>query len=258
MSAVAVHMFPCLSDNYGVLVHDASSGVTAVVDAPDADAIESAAAETGWRPTHVFVTHHHWDHTQAIPRLRDAFDVTVVGPRKEADKIVDVDRRVDDGDSFAFGEHRVRVIGTPGHTLGHIAYWMPDMAIAFVGDTLFAMGCGRVFEGTAEMMWNTLDRLATTLPGETQIYCGHEYTLANAKFAVTVDPDNEALAARLGAVEALRAAGTPTLPTTMAEELRTNPFLRARDAALRGHLDMAGAADWEVFAEIRRRKDDFR
>ncbi|MCC2111014.1 MAG: hydroxyacylglutathione hydrolase [Hyphomicrobiales bacterium] len=257
MSDLAIHMFPCLSDNYGVLVHDPATGATAVVDAPDEAAIKKAVTETGWTPTHVWVTHHHWDHTQAIPALKDAYEATVVGPREEAGKIVDLDLKVGDGDSFDFGNGTVRVIGTPGHTLGQVAYWIPDAALAFTGDTLFAMGCGRVFEGTAEMMWLSLDRLAATLPAETRIYCGHEYTLANAKFAVTVDPDNAALAKRLEAVTALREAGKPTLPTTMAEERQTNPFLRARDESLRAHLGMTGAADWEVFAEVRKRKDHF-
>ncbi len=257
MSELAVHLFPCLTDNYGVLVHDPESGETAVVDAPDEAAIKRAVAETGWTPTQVWVTHHHWDHTQAIPALKDAYGATVVGPRQEAAMIVDLDLKVGDGDSVQFAGATVRVIGTPGHTLGQVAYWLPDAALAFTGDTLFAMGCGRVFEGTPEMMWTSLDRLAATLPAETRIYCGHEYTLANAKFAVTVDPDNAALAERLEAVAAIRAQGKPTLPTTMAEERLTNPFLRAGDEALRAHLGMADAADWEVFAEVRRRKDHF-
>ncbi|MCC2113816.1 MAG: hydroxyacylglutathione hydrolase [Hyphomicrobiales bacterium] len=257
MTDLELYMFACLSDNYGVLVHDPDTGETASIDAPDAAAIQNALSLKGWELSHIFVTHHHWDHVNAIPVLRAGWGCKVVGPAAEADKVPGLDQGIGDNDGFEFGRHEVRVIGTPGHTLGQVAYWIPDQKVAFTGDTLFAMGCGRVFEGTAEMMWQTLDRLAHILPDETQIYCGHEYTLANAKFAVTVDPDNALLKARLEEVVTLRRNNRPTLPTTMAAERATNPFLRARDPALRANLGLAAAADWEVFAEVRGRKDNF-
>ncbi len=257
MTAVEFHQFPCLSDNYGVLAHNPQSGATLLIDAPDEAAIRAVLAKSGWRLSHILVTHHHWDHTQAIAALKSEFGCRVIGPAGERDKIDTLDETIDDGDQREFGGVEVRAIATPGHTLGQISYYLPASGVAFTGDTLFSLGCGRVFEGTPPMMWASMEKLMTRLPDATEIYCGHEYTLANAKFAVTVDPDNEALRARLAEVERLRAAGEPTLPTTMALEKKTNPFLRAADPALRAHLGMQGADDVAVFAEVRKRKDDF-
>ena len=257
MSGLEFHQFPCLSDNYAVLVHDPVNETTILVDAPDEAAIRAALAEKNWALTHILVTHHHWDHTQAIGALKAAFGCTVIGPAGEAAKIDGLDETISDGDEVELGGIRVKAIATPGHTLGQISYWLPDAGVAFTGDTLFSLGCGRVFEGTPAMMWASLDRLASALPDETKIYCGHEYTLANAKFAVTVDPDNAALAARIAEVEVLRGEGRPTLPTTMGMEKATNPFLRARDKAIRAHLGLTKAEDAVVFAEIRARKDSF-
>ncbi|PLX38588.1 MAG: hydroxyacylglutathione hydrolase [Hyphomicrobiales bacterium] len=257
MAGLEFFQFPCLSDNYAVLVHEAVSGTTILVDAPDEDAIRAALAEKGWPLTHILVTHHHWDHTQAIEALKPTTGCTVIGPKGEAAKIKILDETIDDGDEVSLGGVRVKAIATPGHTLGQISYWLPDAGVVFTGDTMFSMGCGRVFEGTPSMMWGSLDRLSSMLPDETQVYCGHEYTLANAKFAVTVDPANDALRERLEEVVALRKEGKPTLPTTMGLERATNPFLRARDAGIRAHLGMKNASDAEVFAEIRARKDNF-
>lgn len=254
--AIKVHQFPCLSDNYGVLVHNSDSGATLLIDAPDEDAIRSALAETGWTLTHILVTHHHWDHTQAIAAIKAETGCTAIGPAGERSKIETLDETIDDGDTRDLGGIAVNAIATPGHTLGQISYHMPDAGIAFTGDTLFALGCGRVFEGTPEMMWSSMEKLMARLPDETRIYCGHEYTLANAKFAVTVDPANEALRKRLAEIEGLRAAGKPTLPTTMAKEKATNPFLRAADPAMRAHLGLEGAGNAAVFAEVRARKDN--
>ena len=257
MSVLDVHMFPCLSDNYGVLVHDPVSGATASIDAPDADTVLAAVAETGWGLSHVVVTHHHWDHIGGIPKLKAETGCRIVGAASDAHRIEGLDEAVADGDEFALGQAPLRAIAVPGHTLGHLAWWCLEGGVAFVGDTLFAMGCGRVFEGTPEMMWQSLDRLQQTLPDDTLVYCGHEYTLSNAKFAVTVDPDNPVLKSRLERVVELRREGHPTLPTTMAQEKATNPFLRARDAGIRRTLGLEAAKDWEVFAEIRSRKDHF-
>ena len=252
-----VFQFPCLNDNYGALIHDSGSGRTASVDAPDGDAVIAAAKGQGWRLTDVIVTHHHADHTQGIPALRAAFPgLRVVGPAKEAARIAGLDLAVNEGDFVEIGELRARVIETPGHTAGQVAYVFDEDEIAFTGDTLFSLGCGRVFETPMAVMWNSLMKLAD-LPGETQVYCGHEYTESNARFALTIEPGNADLVARAEAVKALRAKGQPTLPTTIALELATNPFLRAEIPAVQKAVGLEGADPAQVFAEIRRRKDNF-
>ncbi len=257
MASLEIHQFTCLNDNYGVLIHDAEAGVTASIDAPEEAAVLRALDQTGWILTHILVTHHHADHTQGIAGLKQAFGARVIGPAAEASKIPTLDETVGDGDRFPFGSFTVKVYATPGHTLGQVSYHIPEAKVAFTGDTLFALGCGRVFEGSHDMMWQSLDMLRSTLPGDTTIYCGHEYTLANAKFALSVDPDNPALRQRAADIEALRAEGKPTLPTQMALELATNPFLRPDDAAIQKHLGMSGAPLARVFSEIRSRKDNF-
>ena len=256
MTAIQIHQFPCLSDNYGVLVHNPETYATLLVDAPDETAIRAALDETGWGLTHILVTHHHWDHTQAIEALKADTGCQVIGPKAEAAKIKTLDHLVEDDDILNLSGIEVRAIATPGHTMGQISYHLPEPGVAFTGDTLFSLGCGRLFEGTADMMWRSMQRLMARLPGDTRIYCGHEYTLANAKFAITVDPHNAALKTQLENVERLRASGLPTLPTTMDQERATNPFLRADDPAIRAHLGMTNAADAVVFAEIRTRKDN--
>lgn len=249
-----LHLFPCLDDNYGVLVHDPATGTTASIDAPEADEVAAALAAKGWTLTHILVTHHHHDHVGGIAELKAATGCKVIGPKGEAQKIPGIDQPVGEGDAFKLGSVEVKVIETPGHTLGHITYFIPSESVAFAGDTLFAMGCGRIFEGTPEMMHASLQKLAA-LPADTRIYCGHEYTLANARFALTIEPDNTALKKRVAEVEALRNAGKPTLPTTIAAELTTNPFLRAHVSAIQERLKMTGAPTWQVFAEIRERKN---
>jgi len=253
---VRIHQFPCLKDNYGVLIHDPETGATASIDAPEAEAVEAALKQTGWGLTDILVTHHHFDHTGGIAALKAAHGARVTGPAGEADKIKTLDKTVADGEIFKFGSVDVHAIETPGHTLGQVSYWIPDASVAFTGDTLFALGCGRVFEGTPEQMWTSLDRLRK-LPPETVIYCGHEYTLANATFAVTVDPKNTRLHERLHEIEALRAEGKPTLPTTMEAELATNPFLRADAESVQAAVGMPGGDPAAVFTEVRRRKDSF-
>lgn len=250
-----IEQFFCRDDNFGVLVHDAAAGLTVAIDAPLEDPIVAALQRRGWTLTHILTTHWHPDHVEANLALKSRGGVEIIGPEAEADRIPGIDRTVSDGDHLELGGHAIDVIATPGHTLGQVSYHFRDDSIAFTGDTLFALGCGRVFEGDPEMMWQSLSRLME-LPPETVIYCGHEYTLANARFAVTVDPHNTELARRAEQVAAIRERGEPTLPTTMALELATNPFLRAADPAIRTHLQMTDATDAEVFAEIRRRKDN--
>lgn len=254
--ALEIEQFGCRDDNFGVLIHDPQTGQTAAIDAPEEAPVREALKRRGWKLTHIITTHWHPDHVEANEALKADGGVEIIGPADEASKIPGIDRTVSDGDTFEFSGHEVRAISTPGHTAGQVSYYIPDAGVAFTGDTLFAMGCGRIFEGTPEMMWSSLKKLMA-LPTETVIYCGHEYTLANARFAVTVDPENIALGARFKEVEALRAENKPTLPTTMEKELATNPFLRAADPSIRAHLGMEGASDAEVFAEIRRRKDNF-
>lgn len=251
-----VDQFPCRDDNFGVLVHDPVSGATALVDAPDEEAIVAAVARTGWTPSLILTTHWHGDHVEANLALKQRFGLTIVGPATEAGKIPGIDRTVVDGDSLAFGGETVNVIATPGHTAGHVVYHFPGSGLLFAGDTLFSLGCGRLFEAPASAMQASLARIAA-LPVATRIWCGHEYTAANARFALTIDPGNDALRARADEVTRLRADSRPTLPTTLSAELATNPFLRWGDGAIRDGLGLAAASDAEVFAEIRRRKDVF-
>lgn len=253
---IHIDQFNCRSDNFGVLIKGGASGQTSLIDAPEERAILAAIERTGWTPSTILVTHHHGDHVEANLALKERYGLKIVGPAKEADRIPGIDQTVEDGDSFDFDGETVEVIGTPGHTAGHVTYHFPQSGVAFVGDTLFAMGCGRLLECGPQVMFDSLSKL-TGLPPQTRIHCGHEYTLANARFAVTVDPENVALEHRLREVEALRAAGKATLPTTIGEELATNPFLRWGDGAIRKTLGMEDAEDWQVFAEIRSRKDNF-
>jgi hydroxyacylglutathione hydrolase len=249
-----IHQFICRQDNFGVLIRDAVSGAVASIDAPNGDEVSRELAAKGWKLTHILTTHRHGDHTDGNLQLKQASGCTIIGPAGEADKVPGIDKTVDDGDTFEFGTLEVRVLNTSGHTKGHISFWMPAAEVVFVGDTLFAMGCGRVMEGTPQHMWASLSKLAA-LPPSTRVYCGHEYTLANAKFSLTIEPENEALKARAKRVEAQRAKNEMTLPTTIAEELATNPFLRAASPAIRKRLHLESAPDWQVFAEVRDRKN---
>ena len=256
MATLEIYQFPCLSDNYGVLIHDADGGVTASIDAPEADKVAAALKEKGWALTHILTTHHHADHTGGNAALKAQTGCTIVGPRAEAARIPGIDTKVGESDTFAFGAHRVQVLETPGHTAGQVNYFIPSAKVAFCGDTLFALGCGRIIEGTPRMMWDSLRKLMA-LPGDTAVYCGHEYTQANAAFALTIEPENAALQKRAKEVDALRAAGKPTLPTSIGLELETNPFLRPHVAAIQKRLGLEGRTEWEVFAEIRERKNKF-
>jgi hydroxyacylglutathione hydrolase len=251
-----IRLFRCLSDNYGVLLHDPESGATAAIDAPEAAPIEAALKAAGWKLTDILVTHHHHDHTGGIAELKKKYHCRVVAPAGEAGKIPAVDETVREGDKVSVGKLSANVIETPGHTLGHITYWFPKDELAFVGDTLFSIGCGRVIEGNAKMMWNSLKKLRA-LPDDTEIYCGHEYTAANIKFALTIDEDNPVLNARAAQVGQLLAEGAPTIPVTIGDEKLANPFLRADVPDLATDIGMAGKPAEEVFAEIRERKNKF-
>ena len=249
-------LFRCLNDNYGVLIHDPASGATAAIDAPEAPPIEAALKATGWTLTDILVTHHHGDHTGGIADLKKKYRCRVVAPRAEAGKIPLADETVREGDKVKVGTLAANVIETPGHTAGHITFWFQGDKIVFAGDTLFSIGCGRVIEGTPEMMWASLLKLRG-LPGDTRVYCGHEYTLANIKFAQTIEPNNAALATRAAQAGRQRAAGEPTIPTTLDEEKAANPFLRADVPAVAEAVGLAGKSPAEVFTEIRARKNKF-
>ena len=250
-----IHQFPCLNDNYGFLVHDRDSGETAAIDTPDAGKYLAEARSKGWTLTQIWNTHWHPDHAGGNEAIKAETGCTVTAPAGEAGKIAAIDRTVGGGDTVSLGRFTAEVIDVPGHTLGHIAYYIPAAGVAFVGDALFALGCGRLFEGDAKMMWTSLNRLKA-LPAETTLYCAHEYTAANARFAVSVDPANEALAAYARDVEAARARGEWTVPTVLERELAANPFLRADDPGLQAAMGHPGDAV-ATFAEVRQRKDNF-
>jgi len=247
-----VYQFPCRSDNFGVLIHDANANLTASIDAPEAGAVRDALGSKGWRLTHILVTHHHPDHVAGIAALKTETGCTVTGPAKG--QISGVDVTLSEGDSYTFGNHTAQVVETPGHTLDHIVYWFEDPGLLFAGDTLFSLGCGRVFEGTPDQMWHSLQKLMR-LPRGTEIYCGHEYTLKNAEFALTVESGNDALQMRAEQVRRLRANDQPTLPTSLGQELDTNPFLRPDAPEIRETLRMESASDEEVWAELRKRRN---
>ncbi len=253
---VQIEQFSCRYDNFGVLVHGPETGDTAIIDAPEEGPIIAAIERTGWNPTHILTTHHHGDHVEANTALKARYGLKIIGPSAEADKIPGIDQTVSGGGSFQICGETVRVIDTPGHTAGHIVYHFAESGVLFAGDTLFALGCGRLFEGRAGDMFSGLSALRD-LPDETIVYCGHEYTKANAEFALSVDPNNERLRQRAKEIVELRGQDKPTLPTTLAAEKATNPFLRWDHPAIRAHLAMESAADVSVFAEIRKRKDSF-
>jgi hydroxyacylglutathione hydrolase len=254
MKAFEIVLLPCLADNYSVLLHDPASGETAAIDAPDAATIKAALDQRNWRLDHLFITHHHTDHTAGIADLKAHYGASVTGPEAEADRIPGLTRGVREGTNLEFAGHPVRVLETPGHTLDHVTYHLPEDRLAFTGDTLFSLGCGRIFEGDPQMMWESVSKIGA-LPDDTLIYCGHEYTLGNARFAMSAEPENEALKKRVAEIETLRAANAPTIPTTVELEKATNPFLRPHSRAIRARLGLEGAEDWEVFARLRHLKN---
>ncbi len=250
-----VHQFPCLDDNYGVLLHDPETGATATIDVPDAAPVLRALDEKGWALTDILVTHHHADHTQGIPAVQRRFpEARLVGPAKEAGKIGSLDAALAEGDTVTVGALKARILETPGHTSGHIVYWFEAEDLLFAGDTLFALGCGRPFEEPPRVLFHSLMKLAA-LPGSVEVYCGHEYTQSNARFALGVDGGNDLLVERAREIDALRAKGVPTVPTTIAIERATNPFLRVEEPAIRQAVGLPDADAEDVFAALRDRKN---
>ncbi|BBU54456.1 MULTISPECIES: hydroxyacylglutathione hydrolase [Mameliella] len=245
---------PCLSDNYAYLVHG-PDGV-ALIDAPEAGPIIEALEARGWSLGVIMITHHHHDHVGGVAELREKYGCPVMGPKAEVDKLPKLDMALDPGFSGGTGDGLCEVIAVPGHTLGHIAYYYPRGGAVFTADSLMALGCGRIFEGTPQMMWDSLEKLAS-LPPETVVYSGHEYTTANAAFALTIEPENQALISRKREIDAARAEGRPTAQVPLSVELETNPFLRATTDSVKRAVGLPGGTDAEVFAEVRARKDRF-
>jgi hydroxyacylglutathione hydrolase len=256
MASLQIELIPALRDNYVYLVRDAGSGACAAVDPSVAEPVLARLERLGWRLTHILNTHHHHDHVGGNLELKRATGCTIVGNRNDAHRIPGIDIAFGDGEEVALGEQKALVLEISGHTIGHIAYWFRDARAVFCGDTLFSLGCGRLFEGTPGQMWSSLAKLRA-LPGDTRVYCGHEYTESNARFALALDPENPALRRRADKVRMLRAEGRPTVPSTVAVERATNPFLRADDPALQEAAGLFGRDPIAVFAEIRRRKDVF-
>ncbi|MCI4663671.1 MAG: hydroxyacylglutathione hydrolase [Neomegalonema sp.] len=254
LDALEIHLVPVLTDNYAYILRDTDTETVGVVDPGEAEPVEAALTQLGWRPEWIILTHHHGDHIAGAERLAGGYNAKIAGAAADSKRLPPLDAAVTAETGWDFGGQTVEVIETPGHTIGHIAYHFPRARALFAGDTLFSLGCGRLFEGTAAQMWDSLSKLAE-LPPETRVYCGHEYTQNLAAFALTIDPNNPALRQRAEEVVQLRADDKPTIPTTIGKELATNPFLRAGEPSLKHALGMAEADAAAVFAEIRRRKD---
>ncbi|KAL2608981.1 hypothetical protein R1flu_027554 [Riccia fluitans] len=254
-SKLQIELVPCLVDNYAYLLQDVNAKVTAVVDPSAAGPVIDALNAKGLSLHFILNTHHHWDHTGGNAELKRKYNAKVVGPRADEERIPGIDISLRGGQTWKLGEHMMQVLETPGHTRGHVTFYFPDSGAVFTGDTLFSLGCGRLFEGTAEQMWNSLSKISQ-LPDETLIYCGHEYTLSNAKFAMSLEPTNETLSSHYEKIAQLRRKGLPTIPTTLGEEKKFNPFLRPSSLELRKALNLSrSASDVETFAAVRSAKD---
>ena len=247
---------PCRTDNYAFLLHNAATGETALIDAPEVPAIKTTLDARGWALTDILITHHHDDHIAGVDALRDLYQSRVIGAAADAHRLPRLDLALTEGDSVTICGEQAVVIDVSGHTLGHIAFYFAASGMVFTADSLMAMGCGRLFEGTAAQMWTNLQKLRA-LPAETMVCSGHEYTASNARFALTIEPDNAALMARVADISATRAKGGFTVPSLLSLELQTNPFLRADVSALAAAMGMTGASPVEIFTELRRRKDKF-
>ena len=254
--AAEIRLFPCLSDNFGYLIHDPETKATASIDAPEAAPIIEALEREGWTLTDILITHHHHDHVGGVAELKQKYKCRVVAPHDKSSKIANVDLRTGQGDIVKVGSLLARVLETPGHTLDHVSYVFDNDKALFAADTLFSIGCGRVFEGSYPMMWDSLLKLRA-LPDDFKLYCGHEYTAANIRFARTIEPDNAALATREAQVKQQIAQNEPTIPVTIGNEKLANPFLRADLPEVAAGIGMTGKAAAQVFAEIRARKNKF-
>ena len=257
MAHLEMHQFICRADNYGLLIHDHKTGATISLDAPDSAAIEAQLKKRGWQLTHILTTHYHADHVEGNEALLSQFGCVIIGPKAEAERIPGIRTQICGGETFTWAGRDIKVFDCPGHTFGHIAYHIPSEYALFAGDTLFSLGCGRVFEGTMEDMYRSVSQFKSLSPS-TYVYCGHEYTEANARFALSVEPMNRMLQQRAAVVMALRQEGKMTCPTTIGDELKTNPFLRTDSVEIRRGLKMEQENDAAVFGELRRRKDSFR
>ncbi|AQX28589.1 MULTISPECIES: hydroxyacylglutathione hydrolase [unclassified Bartonella] len=251
-----IEQFICRKDNFGIIIHDEKSGYTAAIDAPEGKAIQNILNRRNWTLQFIFVTHHHHDHVEALAELKQVYNAVIIGPEAERKKIAPLDHTFQSNENFCFGTYTLTAFSTPGHTLGALSYYFPQANLLFTGDTLFSLGCGRLFEGTHLQMLTSLKKLRQ-LPDETIFYCGHEYTKKNALFSLTIDPQNRKLHKRVEEVFLLHAQNAMTLPTTLGQEKAINPFLRWDDTILRKNLAMENATDEEVFAEIRKRRDYF-
>ncbi len=256
MNSIEIEQFPCLNDNYGYLIHDKATGATACIDTPEFEPIMAYLKHRNWTLTHIFNTHHHADHTGCNLEIKEKTSCKIIGPANEFQKIPAIDYALDQDDMFQFGKQYIQIINVSGHTKGHIAYYIQSENCLFIGDALFSLGCGRLFEGTAEQMWKSLYKISL-LPPETQIYCAHEYTQANANFALSITPNNPDLKKRKLQIDQQRQNNEPTIPIDLSTELKTNPFLRVHTKDIRQALNMELESDIEVFSELRRRKDMF-
>ena len=256
MSMLEIRQIPLLTDNYSYLVREPETGFVGVVDPAEAEPVTAALDRLGWKLTHIINTHHHGDHVGGNSALKKATGCIIVGPAYDRERIPGIDVEVTEETGYEFGNAHADVFFVPGHTRGHIAYWFPESKALFCGDTLFSLGCGRLFEGNPRQMWSSLGKIRR-LPDDARVYCAHEYTESNARFALTVDPGNEALKARMAEIKQLRADLRPTVPSRLGDEKAANPFLRADDPVLAANVGLAGADPADVFGEVRRRKDNF-